>query len=370
MTKEFEAFFDLLNKQSELTPAEIEVREKYFRTEIYGTENFGEARAKLNDFFFVDPKETIEKSKRFWYSYWRWFAMLNWSGFMGLSEADMLFSFAYQVPMAVALDYNPADELRRYLALNCPFEEDMVGMYSKVLPAFLSSEAYAGMWQGKEVYLSEIIQELTDTGFEEDSLRQSEFQNKLSQILFYNNELSEKYFFTTSDVAVKKFISLVIFLQSVDQNEIWLSVDNFMYPDKYKDKILAEISSSTTPTSSTPISPKPVSAPTAPPPPQVRPATSLQPAPKQEAKPRAELPSGSGAGEPKLVVPSTIRPKSSPAQIKSEIESQFKKDAEGNFADIEGVMAKLGELAEKNNDSKIAEMIYFDEKENKFKWNT
>jgi hypothetical protein len=68
------------------------------------------------------------------------------------------------------------------------------------------------------------------------------------------------------------------------------------------------------------------------------------------------------------VVEPQVRPTT--AQIKSEIESQFKKDDKGNFEDIETVLAMLSTLSEKYNDPKIADMMYFDEKENKFKWNT
>jgi len=369
MTKELETFFNLMNKQSELTPAEVEVREKYFRSQIYGTENSGETRAKLKDFFFTQPKDTIEKSKRFWYSYWRWYSMLNWTGFMGLTEADMLFSFAYQVPMAVAFDYNPADELRRWLALNCPYEEDMVDLYIKVQATFLASEAYVGMWQGREIYFPEVIKEVTDIGFEEDSLRQAEFQNKLSQILFPNNEFVEKYFFATSDVAVKRFISLAIFLQSVDEKEIWLAVDSFMYPEKYTNKILVEISPKNTPTvPATPVATTPKPAPVVRPPVPTtytpKPVVPPQPVVKPIQSPAT--PPASPLGKRGIERPASLKP--TPQQVKSQIESQFKKDANGNFIDIEGVMAKLNELAEKNNDPKIAEMIYFDESSGKFLW--
>lgn len=352
--QDLQNFLDQLNKQTELTPAEIEVREKLFSLQIYGTANAGEAREKLKDFFFTEPKETIEKSKRFWYSYWRWYSMLNWSGFLGLSEADMLFCLAYQVPMAVVLDYNPADELRRYLALNYPFKEDLVAFYVKAQAAFLASEGYVGMWQGKEVYLFEIVKELTDTGFEEDSLRQAEFENKLSQVLFPSNESVEKYFFASNDVAVKKFISLVIFLQSVDEDEIELAVDSFMHPEQYTDKVLAEISSGSAPLPRTSIP----STPTKPSAPAVaKPSTPTFPI----AKPTSPLPS---PAKPATPVKPTLD------QIKSQIESQFKKDAEGNFEDVENILAMLGTLSEKYNEPKIAEMLYFDEKENKFKWNT
>ena len=57
-----------------------------------------------------------------------------------------------------------------------------------------------------------------------------------------------------------------------------------------------------------------------------------------------------------------------PFGIKSQIESEFKKDSEGNFENIEAVMRKLEEFTEMYNDPKIADMIYYDEEDSKFKW--
>ncbi|MEK7680514.1 MAG: hypothetical protein AAB348_00475 [Patescibacteria group bacterium] len=54
--------------------------------------------------------------------------------------------------------------------------------------------------------------------------------------------------------------------------------------------------------------------------------------------------------------------------VKKNIEREFKKDAEGQFVNLEGALAKLADLAEKYGNPDIAEMYYFDEGENKFKW--
>ncbi len=54
--------------------------------------------------------------------------------------------------------------------------------------------------------------------------------------------------------------------------------------------------------------------------------------------------------------------------IKKQIDSKFKKDNQGNYTDLAGVLADLAALAQKDNDPKIAELYYFDETEGKFKW--
>ena len=90
------------------------------------------------------------------------------------------------------------------------------------------------------------------------------------------------------------------------------------------------------------------------------------PAPLPTAQPTTARATSATPPMPPLGKSGIERP--SLAQVKSQIESQFKKDAEGNFADIEGVYKKLGELAEKYNDSAINDLIYYDESSGKFLW--
>jgi hypothetical protein len=56
-------------------------------------------------------------------------------------------------------------------------------------------------------------------------------------------------------------------------------------------------------------------------------------------------------------------------KIKSQIESQFPKNTNGEFENIEAVLSRLEELAAQYNDPRIAEMMYFDEQAGMFKWN-
>lgn len=54
--------------------------------------------------------------------------------------------------------------------------------------------------------------------------------------------------------------------------------------------------------------------------------------------------------------------------IKQYFEDKFKKDAAGQFENVEEIFASLYSLAERYNDRKIAELYFWDEKSNAFKW--
>ncbi len=60
--------------------------------------------------------------------------------------------------------------------------------------------------------------------------------------------------------------------------------------------------------------------------------------------------------------------KPSPQQIKTQVEMRFKREEDGQFENVEDVLILLDNLAKQHNDPKIAEMLYFDEAEGKFKW--
>ena len=81
------------------------------------------------------------------------------------------------------------------------------------------------------------------------------------------------------------------------------------------------------------------------------PAPKLQPKtqPKPQPKPVKSIPPGA-------------------KEIRKIIDAQFPKDKKGNYIDISGVFAKLGELAEQYGDVGINELLYWDEVKGKFWW--
>ena len=154
-------------------------------------------------------------------------------------------------------------------------------------------------------------------------MEQAELESKIKQIMFPNDLLAQKYTITESNVAIERLLEMVLFFETTDEANINDVVDNFLHPERFDNPPNV-------------IHPKPVEK------------TNVE-------KVNASIPQSKPA-------------KPTSKQIKSQIDSQFKKDHEGNFINMEGVYEKLNELAEKNNDPSILELYYFDEGAGKFKW--
>ncbi|MEK7131520.1 MAG: hypothetical protein AAB797_02175 [Patescibacteria group bacterium] len=294
----------------------------------------------LDQFFHNASYET---DAEFRLTYFRLYVRLTWKMLEVVDKDYFIKVVRQQAVMALLLDVDVLNSLMWYLGLNNADQKGLESLYLELKKVFLESEAVVGVWQGKNVTVAEVVKEIGSVYKTGDTLAKADFESRLRQIMF-PDETAKKYFTADPEEAKERFLDLVSFFQTFTQENIWFVVDAFLNPEKYQNAAPEKAPTAIAPN----VKAAPVVAPKSPSQPQVVP-------PKKEA--------------PKLVVPPTIRPKPTPTQVKAQIESQFKKDVDGNFADIEGVMAKLSELAEKNNDSKIAEMIYYDEKENKFKWN-
>lgn len=329
----------------ELDEESLAQKDAEFRSSIYQTPQASEAYLELKNFFSEMDLKTIRQ--KYYYSYWRWYVRLTWSKLNGLGEVDFLAAINKQIPMAVLLDIDVKQNILWYFAMNYEGVNDRKSIYLKTKKTFLESEAVVGNWKDEDVTIRDLVDEITGIDIRNDSLEQAEFQSKLRQVLFPNDSLVEKYYIAEPDKAVESFMELVFFFQNVSEDDIRSVVYDFLYPETAE----LEIEPSAAPVS---VANVPLLVPT---------AESFAQKVVQPILSNPPLPRPSGES-PKPVAPS----KPTLAQIKLEIESQFKKDSEGNFVDIEGVMAKLSDLAEKNNDSKIAEMIYFDEVDGKFKW--
>jgi hypothetical protein len=55
--------------------------------------------------------------------------------------------------------------------------------------------------------------------------------------------------------------------------------------------------------------------------------------------------------------------------VKSDVEDEVQKDDKGQFVNLEEVFGKLDRLAEENNDDRIRDLFYYNEKTGKFEWN-
>lgn len=323
----------------QLTNEQIAQKEEDFQILLLNSTEADKTYKELRDFFANTNQLDI---KKYWYSYWRWYVWLTWDRLNSLSKDELVnIAFGNQLPMALLIGVDVWRSLMWYFATNNYLEDDVDSIYIKVKKSFLESGAVVGSWKGGNVTVAELVTEIRAVSKRNNSLEQAEFESKLKQIMFPNDPLVQKYATEDSDEAVRRFVDLVVFFDTVNEKDIWRVVDNFLNPEKYQNVVPGEAVVALTPAlevTQTPIMVQPA------------PQPSVTPPKKEEVK-----------STPPLVP--LAPPKPTPAQIKSQIEKEFSAE------DVEGMMGKLNEMAEKNNDPKIAEMYYFDETENKFKWN-
>lgn len=274
---------------------------------------------KILDNFF--RQDFYEKDFIWRWTYFHLYVRLTWKIIDALSDEDLVRLTGRQVFMAIIQDIDVLDRLLWIWALNKANKNNLVSFYLKIKTAFLESEEVVGRLQENDVFLKNLVSEyilLQKRGG--DSMEEAVFISKLKQI-FFPAEI-EARIYVDQDVAVGRFLELINFFQEMDDKKIWFVVDMFSDPEKYN-----KTENDTDVVGEDQLS-----------------------APVEVAKDSA---------------PQSI----APAEIKSQIESQFPKNTNGEFENIEAVLSRLEELAAQYNDPRIAEMMYFDEQAGMFKWN-
>ena len=288
----------------------------------------------LDQFFHTASYET---DAEFRLTYFRLYVRLTWKMLTAIDKDYFVDVVRRQVLIVMISDLDVVNEIMWYLGFNSADRKALESLYLELKNAFLESQAVIGVWQGKNVTVAEIVKEINSIDSSGDSLAQADFESRLRQIMFPADEVSQKYLTADPEQAKDQFLDLISFFQTFTQENIWFVVDAFLNPEKYQGVAPGEAAPE---------------------------STSTVVAPGKFTVPETIRPSAPPAAVSKPVAPAQSAPvKPTPVQIKSQIEKEFSTE------DVEGIMSKLSELAEKNNDPKIAEMYYFDEKENKFKWN-
>lgn len=285
--------------------------------------------------------------------YFRWFTDVTWENLALTSDEFFVQVIAgRQIPTALLLGVDVLSKFLSHIYFRFPVENDAKAFYVKTKDAFLASSAILGRWQGTEYRLADAVREMTlirSRG--RDSIQVASFLDKLKQIIFDKDDRWGQMFFTAEpDEAVDRLVDLIDFFLDVGPDEIFTAVEMHILPEKYK-----SVSTRATPNKSAAAPAKPIA------PPPAQPAPAQKPAPIKPVSPPVAKPSPAKPAAPA---------KPSYSEIKKKIEERFEKNKEGEFADLDGVFVALQKAAEKYNDPKIAEMLYFDEQTGKFKWNS
>ncbi len=340
-------FFD----RQQLTAEQIRQKEIEFQRMASNLKEADLVWKEMNGYFAIAPKQEKESLKG---TYWRWYVELTWRRLNSINKDNFLRIFHKQLITAIQNNFDIFHSFMEYLGFRCIDKQELASFYQKVKLSVLNSEESIGQWQGSEVLLKDLISEYYLLKKRKaSSIEEAEFLTKTKQIIFPAD--SEPYILADKDVGVTRFLEIVELFQEIDTDRIEYIVDMFLNPENYN-----------TPPNSTNL--------------QTQEEDNVKEENLQEMVVEPLIENAQREGGNSTV--STDAENSSAAeslvnsaskiltadQIKSQIEFEFKKDAEGNFEDIEGVMKRLEELAEQYNKPEIAEMMYFDEGEGKFKW--
>lgn len=327
---DFDKFLEFLDNSKAPTNEELAKLESVFID--FDIKDQELALRWLDDYFSIAKDNAY---KIFWPSYFRWYVKLSW---LYLNSQDINFIervFARQIPMAILLNFDVFRKFMWYLVLKSLDKDDKATIYNRARNAFLNSEAAIGLYKGQEIKVADMVAEIKIVKSREKStIINAEMMSKLKQTMFpKNDEFFTTHFFVEPDEAVARMYDLINFFLEVEAKDIARLVDSF------ESEAVSAVSTSS----------------------QVLPNLSKLAPPAPPVKPVAKpIPPRPSAPPKPIPPPAPATP--TLAEIRRAVEKQFALD------DAEGIINKLNELAEKYKNPKIAEIYYFDESEEKFKW--
>lgn len=331
------AYFDF----TELNESQLEKKDNEFFNSIYNTQDSAAAKDELAKFFDKHGAEAWKYRN----SYWRWFVLLSWTGFLNLTADELLSIIRSQVPAAILLNIDVLRNLLSYFRLNYS-EENLGSYFKKIKAALFESGAVLGILQKKEIKMSELAADFVKINVQgKDPLRMAEFKAKLRKLFSPTDNINENYFLISPDEAVDRFVALLTFFTDINPEKLWSTVEKFSdlnYVELYK-RLLNQTA---------------VEAPI--------PTYKSQKTQVEEAVvPAAVKSEPQPVSQPKV----TLKKKMTFAEMKERINNQFEKDGSGQFMNIAEVLKELERLAAMEGDERIRDLYIFNEKDGRFEWN-
>ena len=309
-------------------------QEKIFFTDLMTSATKRESTYKELDDFFA-PK-SINQMLEYKETYFKWYAYSTWQQIQSLKKEKVLQSMMYYVPLGCALGIDIWDKLMWYFATRTPDVFEMEDFFEQSKNAFFNSSFPMGIYKGIPITVSQIIKEIIQLNAEgNDSLKTADLKMKIQKLLFENGLPGRDYVYVEADLATLQFFNLVHFFIGVKKDRIAYIVNSFVNPN------FEEFVSNSTVNLSD----------------ELKDEQSIPPEQTEiqvETTPDKNIKSE----EPSLTL----------SEIKSNIDTKFEKDETGQYTDLEGVFAELEEIAIRQNDESIKELLYFDETSGGFKW--
>ena len=317
----------------EISLSEFATLEAQMRASHLGVADMQKTWNSLHTSFM---NSTVEEENKYRYTFFRVYTELSFRMIDTFEKNFIIRMFAHQIPVAFAINVDVWEKLMWYLGTRLVDPAQMGGVYMQVRESFLTSRALVGFDKEKPVIVSDVVAQIQALDQKNaDSIVRAEFMARLRDTVYPKNPEEQKYFYSSPDEVVDKFVGLINFFLGVKAERINFIVDAFLYPENYDNSPPAVI-------------PLPAG---------VEPVFDG----KIEDVPEETSPE---EGSPKSEEERLPTYK----EIQSIIDSEFEKDETGQYKDIEGVFQILEEMAEQFQDEKIKELLYFDENSGGFVW--
>ncbi len=317
----------LFLQPQKLSAEQFKILEDEFRTLLSSQVDRDALFASLETFFHTS---NTGQDYMWRHDYFRWYTEIFWRKINKASHDDFVdIAYGRQVPMAILLGFDVLSTLFFYLDDETIEIDAMQSFYTRVQNAFFNSSVIVGVWQGKQVTLKELCEEVklanrpTATSLEWANL----FSKTETMLLPKNDSIYDAVIGVNPEDAATKLMDVINFFLGVKPENIAYVVDAFMNPELEGKQ---------------------------------RAPTQLVTADTTEAE-------EDEPAEDETVTDSGI--KLTHAQIKATLEADFPKDKSGQFVDTEGVLNKLASYAEEYNDAMILDLYYYNEADGKFHWN-
>jgi len=307
-------------KPHQLTPEELFDAQLDFSVLLEDPVHLEEVYQSLHNFFSevkFDPKIVGQ----YYHTYWSWYVQATWRLNLSIPVDTFVEHLAYQLPKAFSLGIAVEDEFLYFLFRKFPIQVYCAPVYENMRQKILQSSFplhpnFNNSFTIKDVAIQ--YKKLNEGQI--DSLQLAAFLAKVGEQLFLN--FSDRQIEDVEKNALTKdFLSFLLFLQKdVDITEVVT-------------KYIIDLTAANLP----------------------KPNPAILEAEKKEETPSTPITS------PEV---SSL----SLEEIKKMVDTQFQKDETGQYQDLEGVFGLLDELAEKYNDPKIKELLYFDENTGGFVW--
>jgi hypothetical protein len=325
------------------------LEKKFFEEDFFAPEMRNHLTKEL---FPLYSQLTGEEIKAVRGSYWNLYVYGVWT-YLGWFSQDQVIQLASkQIPDAFRLGFDVYDKFIWYMQGNIVNWLDIQTFYEKLKYAVINSDAPVGEAQGQVYTLGQLIKQLQLINSHKDnSLETAQFYDFLTTLLFLTEMKESVYNHINVDPGdvIINFVNFANFILNVESEQIIEAIEEYTTPIPVAPEVLAQeevVPAKIVREKSAPNQSQPQKASE-----QKKPASAMSAAAKPTNEPEVKKP------QPMNLV-----------KVRQTIDAQFKKDASGQYEDIAGALEKLGELAENNNDPKIAEMLYFDEQAGVFKW--